>query len=93
MATPRKPSALMILKQRDRIAGLQSKLHEEKRKLDRMVRDSGGINTKLNLDGIVYHVRTETRSFDCNVHVERLGTIEEFLKLGGASGHGKIHTV
>lgn len=89
----RKPTALQILKQKKRIEDLQSKLYEEKRKLDRMVRDSGGINTKLNLDGIVYHVRTETRSFDCNVHVERLGTIEEFLKLGGASGHGTIHAV
>lgn len=81
MATKRKPTALQIYKQRDRISDLQRKLQEERRKLDRMVRDSGGINEKLNVDGVVYHVRTETRAFDCNVHVERLGTVEEFLLL------------
>lgn len=65
---------------------MERKLQEEKRKLDAMVRDAGGINAKINVDGTVYHVRTEDRRWDCTVHVERLGTVEEFLLLVSKPG-------
>ena len=89
MATKTKrPTALQLYRQLQKVRQLQQKVHDEKRKMSEMAaqaRDLWLNPEKIIVDGIIYEVRTASGdrqwSWDNRVDVEEIGTVEEFAGL------------
>ena len=84
--TPKAPTALQLFRQKKKIDDLKKRILDEKRKLSDMAALARDMRAeKIVVDGCVYTVTPRGGnyqwSWDNNVDVNKIGTVEEFAKL------------
>ena len=84
MSKPRNITPLQLYRQHAKIESLKQKLRDEESKLLGMIARTEFFRAKINVDGVIYEVisrRNSNNSYMNTVHVEHLGTAEEFARL------------